>query len=51
MLKPFSTTLLAFALAAPLPALAQQGDAAKQKELDAARADLQRAAKRVAELS
>lgn len=51
MLKSFSTTLLAFALAAPLPLLAQQGDTAKQKELDAARADLQRAAKRVAELS
>jgi len=51
MLKPFSMTLLALALAAPLPVFAQQGDAAKQKELDAARADLQRAAKRVAELS
>lgn len=51
MLKSFSTTLLAFALAAPLPAFAQQDDAARQKELDAARADLQRAAKRVAELS
>ncbi|MEI2794845.1 PDZ domain-containing protein [Pseudoxanthomonas sp. F11] len=51
MLKSFSTTLLAFALAAPLPGFAQQDDAARQKELDAARADLQRAAKRVAELS
>ena len=51
MLKSFSTTLLAFALAAPLPAFAQQDDAARQKELDAARADLQRAAKRVGELS
>lgn len=51
MLKSFSTTLLAFALAAPLLAFAQQEDAARQKELDAARADLQRAAKRVAELS
>ena len=51
MLKSFSTTLLAFALAAPLPAFVQQDDAARQKELDAARADLQRAAKRVAELS
>ena len=51
MLKPLSRSLLALALIAPLPALAQQGDAAKQKELDAARADLQRAAKRVAELS
>ncbi|SDQ39800.1 PDZ domain-containing protein [Pseudoxanthomonas sp. CF385] len=51
MLKPISTTLLALALAAPLPVFAQQDDAAQQKELDAARADLQRAAKRVAELS
>ena len=51
MLKPLSRSLLALALIAPLPALAQQGDAAKQRELDAARADLQRAAKRVAELS
>lgn len=51
MLKPLSRSLLALALVASLPALAQQGDAAKQKELDAARADLQRAAKRVAELS
>lgn len=51
MLKPLSRSLMALALIAPLPALAQQGDAAKQKELDAARADLQRAAKRVAELS
>ena len=51
MLKSFSTTLLAFALAAPLPGFAHQDDAARQKELDAARADLQRAAKRVAELS
>ncbi len=51
MLKPLSRSLLALALITPLPALAQQGDAAKQKELDAARADLQRAAKRVAELS
>lgn len=51
MFKPLSRTLLAFALAAPLPALAQQSDAGKQKELDEARAELQRAAKRVAELS
>lgn len=51
MLKPLSRSLLALALIAPLPALAQQNDAAKQKELEAARADLQRAAKRVAELS
>lgn len=51
MLKRFSRSLLALALIAPLPTLAQQGDAARQKELDAARADLQRAAKRVAELS
>lgn len=51
MLKPLSRPLLVLALIAPLPVLAQQGDAARQKELDAARADLQRAAKRVAELS
>ena len=51
MLKPLTRSLLALALIAPLPALAQQEDAARQKELDAARADLQRAAKRVAELS
>ncbi len=51
MLKPFSRTLLALALIAPLPALAQQDEAARQKELDTARADLQRAARRVAELS
>jgi len=51
MLKPLTGSLLALALIAPLPAFAQQEDAARQKELDAARADLQRAAKRVAELS
>ena len=51
MLKPLTRSLLALALIAPLPALAQQEDAARQKELDAARVDLQRAAKRVAELS
>lgn len=51
MLKPLSRTLLALALIAPLPALAQQSDAATKKELEDARADLQRAAKRVAELS
>jgi membrane-associated protease RseP (regulator of RpoE activity) len=51
MLKPLSRPLLALALIAPLPALAQQSDAATKKELEDARADLQRAAKRVAELS
>lgn len=51
MFKPFSRTLLALALIAPLTALAQQDDAARQKELDAARTELQRAARRVAELS
>ena len=51
MLKPFSRTLLALALMSPLTALAQQDDAARQKELEAARVDLQRAARRVAELS
>jgi len=51
MLKPLSRPLLALALIAPLPVLAQQSDAAAKKQLDEARADLQRAAKRVAELS
>ena len=51
MLKPLSRPLLALALIAPLPALAQQSDAATKKELEDARADLQRAAKLVAELS
>lgn len=51
MFKPLSRSLLALALIAPLPLLAQQGDAARQKELDDARAELQRAAKSVAELS
>jgi membrane-associated protease RseP (regulator of RpoE activity) len=51
MLKPLSRSLLALALIAPLPAFAQQEDATSQKELEAARAELQRAAKRVAELS
>ncbi|WP_334180227.1 PDZ domain-containing protein [Pseudoxanthomonas sp.] len=51
MFKPLSRSLLVLALVASLPALAQQADAGKQKELDDARADLQRAAKRVAELS
>lgn len=51
MLKPLSRTLLVLAMIAPLPALAQQSDAATKKELEDARADLQRAAKRVAELS
>lgn len=51
MLKPFSRTLLALALLSPLTAQAQQGDAARQKELEAARTDLRRAAQRVAELS
>jgi membrane-associated protease RseP (regulator of RpoE activity) len=53
-MKPtlFTATLLSFALMCPFAGLAQQDDtAAKQKELDAARADLQRAAKRVADLS
>jgi len=51
MLKALTRSLLVLALIAPLPALAQQDDTAKQEELNAARADLQRAAKRVAELS
>lgn len=51
MFKPLSRPLLALALVAALPALAQQPDAGRQKELDEARADLQRAARRVAELS
>jgi predicted metalloprotease with PDZ domain len=51
MFKPLSRSLLALALVASLPALAQQTDASRQKALDDARADLQRAAKRVAELS
>ena len=51
MLKPFSRTLLALALLSPLPVQAQQDDAARQKELEAARTDLRRAAQRVAELS
>lgn len=51
MLTPLSRTLLALALVAPLPALAQAEDDARRKELDDARADLQRAARRVAELS
>ena len=51
MLKPLSAPLMALALLAPLPVLAQQDDAATKKQLEDARADLQRAAKRVAELS
>lgn len=51
MFKPLSRPLLTLALVAALPALAQQPDAGRQKELDEARADLQRAAGRVAELS
>ncbi|UOV00764.1 PDZ domain-containing protein [Pseudoxanthomonas mexicana] len=51
MLMPFSRTLLAFALLSPLTVQAQQDDAARQKELEAARTDLRRAAQRVAELS
>ena len=51
MFKPLSRPLLALALVAALPALAQQPDAGRQKELDEARADLQRAARRVTELS
>lgn len=51
MFKPLFRSLLALALVAPLPVLAQQADAGKQKALDDARAELQRAAKRVAELS
>ena len=53
-MKPtlFTATLLSLALMCPFAGLAQQDDtAAKQKELEAARADLQRAAKRVADLS
>lgn len=53
-LPPLTTTLAcALALALTFGALAQAAapDAATQKELDAARADLQRAARRVAELS
>ena len=41
MLKPFSRTLLALALLSPLTAQAQQGDAARQKELEAARTDME----------
>nr|WP_298131070.1 PDZ domain-containing protein [uncultured Pseudoxanthomonas sp.] len=51
MLKPLSAPLIALALLAPLPVLAQQDDAATKKQLEDARADLQRAAKRLAELS
>ena len=51
MLKPFSRTLLALALLSPLTVQAQQDDAARQKELEAARTELRRAAQRVAELS
>ena len=51
MLMPFSRTLLAFALLSPLTVQAQQDDAARQKELEAARTELRRAAQRVAELS
>lgn len=51
MFKPLSRSLLALALVAPLPVLAQQDDATRQKALDDARAELQRAAKRVADLS
>ena len=51
MLKPFSRTLLALALLSPLTVQAQQDDAARQKELEAARTDLRRAAHRGAELS
>ncbi len=51
MLKPLSRPLLVLALIAPVPVLAQQNDTATKKELEEARAELQRAAKRVAELS
>jgi membrane-associated protease RseP (regulator of RpoE activity) len=51
MLKPLSHPLLVLALVAPVPVLAQQNGTATKKELEDARADLQRAAKRVAELS
>ncbi|MCH6482287.1 PDZ domain-containing protein [Pseudoxanthomonas sp. LH2527] len=51
MLKPLSAPLMALALLAPLPVLAQQDDAATKKQLEDARADLERAAKRLAELS
>ncbi|WP_394696474.1 PDZ domain-containing protein [Pseudoxanthomonas japonensis] len=51
MLKPLSRPLLVLALVAPVPVLAQQNETATKKELEDARADLQRAAKRVAELS
>lgn len=51
MLKSLSRPLLVLALVAPVPVLAQQNEAAAKKALDDARADLQRAAKRVAELS
>lgn len=50
--KRIASSLLALALAVPLAAAAQQGDGTTgQKELEAARQDLQRAARRVAELS
>lgn len=48
---PLSRLLIALALAWPAAAGAQAPDDARDKELQAARADLQRAAKRVAELS
>ena len=52
MTTPFSRALLTLALATALPAWAQSDTAAaQQKALEAARADLQRAAKRLAELS
>lgn len=51
MLKPLSHPLLVLALVAAVPVLAQQNETATKKELEDARADLQRAAKRVAELS
>lgn len=55
-MKTISPRVLALACAAALvvglgPVLAADGDAAKARELDAARAELDRAARRVAELS
>jgi membrane-associated protease RseP (regulator of RpoE activity) len=51
MLKPLTAPLMALALMAPLPVLAQQDEAVTKKELEDARADLERAAKRLADLS
>src|SRR5688500_18875201 len=51
MLKPLTAPLMALALMAPLPVLAQQDDAVTKKQLEDARADRERAAKRLAALA